>query len=269
MGKKEVSIPTLNYPIIETHFHLDYLKEGSPKDILEEASKVGIEKFITISVSPDNFDTVIQLCNDHNEVFGTQGVHPHQASCWDSNVKSQIIKNLSHEKIVAVGEIGLDYYYNKSPREIQLQAFEEQIEIAIDNDFPLVVHSRDAEDDTILFLNKYAKSLNKKGVIHSFTSNLTLAQNAIENGFYLGFNGIITFKNASNVQEALKLCPLDRIIIETDSPFLSPVPVRGKENSPKNLPFIAEKIAELKEIPVQTVLEAAYLNSKNLFSRIS
>jgi TatD DNase family protein len=266
MGKKKREIPLFNKPIIETHCHLDYLKEGSTKDTLERCHSVGIEKVITISVSPDNLQTVLDIVDTHSHVYTTQGIHPHQANLWSPEVADTILKNLKHSKVVAIGEIGLDFYYNKSERQKQIDAFNQQMDIAIEAELPVVIHSREAENETIDVLNTKASALKRKGVIHSFTSGPVLANSALDHGFYLGFNGIITFKNAQEVREVVKICPLDKILLETDSPFLTPIPYRGQENAPYFLPFVAEMVAEIKEVSVEEVLEVTYQNALDLFS---
>ena len=273
MSKKRRDIPVYPHPIIETHFHLDYLKAHSKEEILELAHKHNVEKVITISVSPENVDAVIDIAQTYPEVYCTQGLHPHEGKEWNPEVKAKILNNLKdplrNKKIVAIGEIGLDFYYSKSPRDEQLAAFEEQLQIAVDHDLPVVIHSRDADEDTIAILKKFSTTLKRKGVIHSFTSGLELAQFALNEGFCLGFNGIITFKNAENVRDALRITPLDRILLETDAPFLTPDPYRGVENAPMYLPFIAEKIAEVKNAPIEDVLQQAYQNSLRVFSKIA
>lgn len=265
MGKKRREIPRFDKPLIETHCHLDYLKDRPLEETLQKCSDLNIEKIITIAVAPDNLDTVFSLTKAHHNIFGTQGIHPHEAKSWTNDVETKILNNAKEDKIVAIGEIGLDFYYNNSPREDQIPAFERQMEIAADLDLPVVIHSRDADSETIDILNAKAPALKRKGVIHSFTSGPELAKKALEHGFYLGFNGIITFNSAQNVRDIVELCPLENIILETDAPFLTPVPYRGRENAPFYLPFVAEKIAEIKEIPLETVLEVTYQNSLNLF----
>jgi TatD DNase family protein len=265
VSKPRQAIPLFAQPIIETHFHLDYLKHLPADELVAASLKQNVEKMITIAVSPDNLDTVISLVEKYPNVFGTQGVHPHNAKDWNADVKTKIISNLLKDKIVAVGEIGLDYHYSKSPRENQLVAFEEQLQIAIDFNLPVVVHTRDADEDTIAILKNFSPFLKRGGVIHSFTSGLALAKFAIDLNFYIGFNGIITFKNAHNVREALHLTPVENILLETDAPFLTPEPYRGVENAPYYLPFIAQRIAVEKNILVEDLLRHAYLNSKKLF----
>lgn len=253
------------YKIIETHCHLDYLKAKPLEKILSEAKGNGIEKIVTISVEPDNFDAVMKLAESHEEIYFTQGIHPHDAKlCTDEALKI-VESRAKHEKLVAIGEIGLDYHYNNSPKEKQIEVFKQHLEIAIRTQKPVVIHSRDADDNMIAILKEYGPRMDKKGVVHSFTSGPELAQTAIDQGFYLGFNGIITFKKAENVRDIVKLCPMEKILLETDAPFLTPVPHRGKENAPSNLPFILEKIAEIKELDPKEVEQTCYQNSLNLF----
>ena len=269
MSKTKREIPTFSKPIIETHFHLDMLKAVSREEVVAKAHLHNIEKMMTISTNPHNLDEVISIAQTFPNLYCTQGLHPHEGKEWNEEVRDHLLKNINDEtknkKILAIGEIGLDYYYSKSPRDEQLKAFEDQLQIAADHNLPVVIHSRDADEDTIMVLKKFSTTLKRKGVIHSFTSGLALAQFAIDEGFYLGFNGIITFKNAENVRDALRLTPMNRVLLETDSPFLTPDPYRGVENAPYYLPFIAEKIAEVKGVALEDVLVHAYQNSLDLF----
>lgn len=269
MSKAKREIPTFTHPIIETHFHLDMLKSMSREEIVTKALAHNIEKMITISTNPNNLDEVISIAETFPQIYCTQGLHPHEGKEWNAEVCAHVLKNIKdpekNKKIVAVGEIGLDFYYSKSPRGEQLKAFEEQLQIAVDHNLPVVVHSRDADEDTMAVLKNFSSTLKRKGVIHSFTSGLELARFVLNENFYLGFNGIITFKNAENVRDALRITPLERILLETDSPFLTPDPYRGFENAPYYLPFIAEKIAEVKGVDLDTILKHGYKNSIELF----
>ena len=250
--------------MIETHCHLDYIKTAPVPQIIEQAKELGVKKFVTISVEPDNFSTVAHLAKKYADVYCTQGVHPHHANLYTPEISQNLDGRLSTlSKVVAVGEIGLDYYYLKSPKEDQLNAFGEQLNLSLKHKLPVVIHSRDADEDTMDILANYDRSL--RGVIHSFTAGKKLAQYALANDFYLGFNGIITFKNAANVREILSLTPVENILLETDSPFLAPVPHRGKENSPSFLPCVAEAVAKIKSIPLKKVLEQTSANAENLF----
>lgn len=254
--------------IIETHCHLDYLKAHPLQEILALSKEAGVQKFITIGVDPENLDAVMRLSQNHPLIYFTQGIHPHDAKSFSSIERDKIISRAALPKMVAVGEIGLDYHYNNSPPEIQRRVFEEQLQIAVDQDLPIVVHTREADDDTRDILNNFSGHLKKKGVIHSFTSGIKLAEWCLSQDFYLGFNGIITFKNARNVQEVVEMTPLEQILLETDAPFLTPVPHRGKENAPYYLPFIAEKVAQLKNVTTEDVLKAAFNNSLLCFPKL-
>lgn len=264
MGKKR-DIPVFNQPIIETHFHLDYLKEDSAENLLAAARAVGVERFMTISVEPGNMPKALELAQQFEDVYATLGVHPHEAEQFNDSTAQYMHEHCTHNKVVAVGEIGLDYFYEHSPREIQRNAFCQQLEIAIQHQLPVVIHTRDADEDCMAILKEYAPQMLNKGVIHSFTSGMELAELAVDLGFCLGINGIVTFNKADNVREVVAATPLENILLETDAPFLTPVPYRGRENTPKYLPFIAEKIAMVKELEVSQVLTQTYHNSLRVF----
>lgn len=263
MAKQD--IPNFHLPIIETHFHLDYLKEASAEEVLAQAMAVGVERFMTISVEPDNMPSALALAERFSNVYATLGVHPHEAALFTPEVEAFMRQHAQDKKVVAIGEIGLDYFYEHSPREVQRQAFCAQLEIAIAQNLPVVIHTRDADADCAAILKDYAPKMAKKGVLHSFTSGLELAQLAIDLGFCLGINGIVTFGKAENVRDIVRAVPLTHLLLETDAPFLTPLPYRGVENSPKYLPFIAEKIAEVKGVPVHDVLQSCHHNSMRVF----
>jgi TatD DNase family protein len=269
MAKNKRDIPNFQLPIIETHFHLDYLKESSTEEILAKARLLGVERFMTIAVSPDNLEKVIALTENHDDVYGTLGIHPHDAELYNDDVEAIIRQKLAPEnrshKLRAVGEIGLDYFYDNADRKIQRDVFERQLQIAVDYELPVVIHTREADEDTQAILSNFAPQMAKKGVIHSFTSGMALARFCVGQGFNLGINGIVTFGKADNVREVVADTPLEKLLLETDSPFLTPMPYRGKENAPCYLPFIAEKIAEVKGINVEEVLRQCYKNSIETF----
>ncbi len=251
---------------IETHCHLDYLKQLPMDEIIKKSHEAGVEKIITISVEPDNLQSVIDIANSNEHVYCTQGIHPHDAKLASDEILKTIRENtLKEKKIVAIGEIGLDYHYNNSPQDVQKEYFIKQLELAIELNKPIVVHTRDADEDTIEILKTYAPRLKRKGVVHSFTSGPELAQAALDLGFYIGFNGIITFKNAENVRNIVRMTPVERILVETDSPFLTPVPHRGKENAPFYLPHIADKICEIKQMNLESFKKQVFQNSLDLF----
>ena len=263
--KKRRDIPRFNTPIIETHCHLDYLDEEGLEDTLQRCNDVGIERIITISVSPDNLDTVLSLTRRADNIWGTQGIHPHEADAYNPAVEAAVRVGCEDERILAVGEIGLDYYYDHADRGAQRTAFERQLQLAVDLEMPVVIHTREADDDTRDILQNFERSLSRKGVIHSFTSSLALAQYCLDAGFMLGFNGITTFNRAENVREVVAATPVERILLETDAPYLTPVPYRGRPNAPHYLPFVAEKVAEVKAVDIETLLAQARANSMQLF----
>ena len=263
--KKRREIPRYQTPIIETHCHLDYLEEDELGTTLTQAAEVGIEKIITIAVSPGNLDKVLLLARENAAVWGTQGIHPHEADSYQSHVGDIIRERMAEPRILAVGEIGLDYYYDHADRRVQRQVFEQQLQIAADLDMPVVIHTREADEDTRAILENFSSQLARKGVIHSFTSGLALAEYCLGEGFMLGFNGICTFRGADNVREVVAATPLDQVLLETDAPYLTPVPYRGRPNAPCYLPFIAERLAAEKALPVETLLAQAWDNSCRLF----
>jgi TatD DNase family protein len=255
--------------MIETHCHLDYLKAEPLEEILKKIKEAGINKIVTIGVDPLNLDKVMELSNTYEEIYFTQGIHPHDAKEATDVEFNKIISRAIMPKMVAVGEIGLDYHYNNSPPEIQRTVFEKQLQLACDLNLPVVIHTRDADEDTRAILKNFSGKLKCKGVIHSFTASLELAQFVLDEGFYIGFNGIITFKKAENVQEVVKITPPERILFETDSPFLTPVPHRGKENAPFYLPFIAAKVAELKGLNLDQLKVQVLENSLKCFHKLN
>lgn len=255
--------------LIETHCHLDYLKAESLEELRKKAREAGIGKIITIGVDPQNLDIVREIALSNEEIYYTQGIHPHDSKDATDLEFSKISERSREKKMVAVGEIGLDYHYNNSPPEIQRNVFEKQLQLAADADLPVVIHTRDADEDTKAILKNFSSKLKRKGVVHSFTSSKELAEWVLAEGFWLGFNGIITFKKAENVQEVVKITPMEQILLETDSPFLTPVPHRGKENAPHYLPFVAAKVAELKNIELNEVLRQAEINSYKCFYKLN
>jgi TatD DNase family protein len=254
---------------IETHCHLDYLKELPLEEILLKIKEAGISKVVTIGVDPENLDKVRTLAHTYPQIYYSQGIHPHDAKDATDVEFQKIIARSTEPKMIAVGEIGLDYHYNNSPPEAQRKAFEAQLQIACDHDLPVIIHTREAEEDTRAILKNFSSKLKRKGVVHSFTSSKELAEFILDEGFYIGFNGIITFKKAENVQEVVKITPTERILFETDSPFLTPVPHRGKENAPYYLPFVAAKIAELKGTDLERLKVQVLKNSLRCFPKLA
>lgn len=257
-----MSIMENNYFFIDTHFHLDYLKAFSQEEVIEKARLANVLKMITVSVSKENFLELPKLAEKYDGVFASQGIHPHYANDFPlERIKELKASALSSKKVVAIGEIGLDYFYEHSPRNIQIKLFEKQLELAEDLNLPVIIHTREAEEDTIEVL----KNFKGKGVIHSFTSNEKLLNFALEKDFYIGLNGIITFKKSNELRDRIKNISLNSLLLETDSPFLSPIPVRGKENGPYNIPHIAKFLSSFFNVEIEQLAKITTENSRQLF----
>ena len=228
MTKKNIRpIPRFATPIIETHCHLDYLVESQFDSDVDAAVSAGVERLITIAVSRENLSVVRGLAERSPRVWCTQGIHPHEAGSWCAALLDEIRRGASHHKVVAIGEIGLDYYYDHADRVAQRDAFENQLALAAELGLPVVIHTRDADDDTRSILKNALPVLTKRGVIHSFTSSPALAQFCLDEGFSLGFNGICTFKNAENVRDVIRMTPLTAYFSRPTHPIspLSPTEV--------------------------------------------
>ena len=249
---------------IDKHCHLDKL-ESTPEEAVIEAKDAGVQRMLTISVDESSLDFVSNAVRQFTEVFGSVGFHPHDASALTEALEDRIRKLAQEEKkLVAIGETGLDYHYMYSPVEVQQQVFRKQLRLAEELNLPVVMHSREAETDTLKILKDIpVKSL---GVAHSFTSSFEMARTLVEMGWYLGINGIVTFKNAEDLREVVRWLPLDKLLLETDSPFLAPIPFRGKPNKPAHIPAIATFIAELRDISLQELAEQTSENAQRLFN---
>ena len=220
---------------------------------------------VTISVNEESFDFVSNAVMQFKDVYGTVGVHPHDASEFSPSLEQSILKLArGHDKMIAIGETGLDYHYMNSSAENQQFAFRKQLQIAVELNLPVVLHSREAEADTISILKEIP--VPALGVAHSFTSSLKMARTLLDMGWYLGINGIVTFKNAENLRKIVRWIPMDRMLLETDSPFLAPVPFRGEPNKPAYIPVIASFIAALRKITIEDLAEKTSENANRLFS---
>ena len=248
---------------IDTHCHLDKL-ETNPEESVEEAKQEGVKTMVTISVDEESFDFVSKAVKQFKDVYGTVGIHPHDASEFSPKLEKSIRKMaLDQDKLIAIGETGLDYHYMNSSSEDQQLAFRKQLRIAVEVNLPVVLHSREAETDTIDILKEIP--VPALGVAHSFTSSLMMAKTLIDMGWYLGINGIVTFKNAEDLREIVRWIPMDRLLLETDSPFLAPIPFRGNPNKPAHIPIIASFVAELRNITIEHLAEKTSENAQRLF----
>ena len=251
--------------MIDSHCHLDHEPLFNNLDeILKRSKDVGIEKLLTISTSFESFSRVKELVKKDEMIFGTIGIHPHETS---TNIitSKQIIENLNENpRIIGIGETGLDFYYNNSEKDRQITSFKEHIEASIESKTPLIVHSRDAEKETFDILNEY-KDEKIKILMHCFTGSKEFSKKLMTLNSFFSASGIITFKNSLDLQDTFKSIPIDNILIETDSPFLAPVPKRGKKNEPSFIDFTATKLAEIKDISKEDLVKKTTENFNKLF----
>ena len=266
-----------NLKFIDVHCHLDKLKIPF-EDALKQAEALGVTRVITIGTEPKDHPVVLDLAKRfYPQVSCTLGVHPHEAELWSESVNDWIrAKVNSPDKsesrgIVAVGEIGLDYYdekgaRNNPPKDIQLNAFRRQMDLAAELKLPVEIHTREADDDCAMVLNEYKGRVT--GILHCFTSSMALAKSAIESGFDISISGVVTFKNAESLRDVVKFVPLDRLHVETDAPFLAPVPQRGKSNIPEFVLHTAKAVAELKGITIEELSRTTRANAKRLFPKL-
>jgi len=206
------------------------------------------------------------ISREFEVVYAALGIHPHDAQMADEEFYDFIIQNSDYEKVVAVGEIGLDYYYDNSPRVIQREVFKRQMEIAVNKDLPVIIHSRDAHQDTYNMLESFKGKV--RGVMHSYSGSWEMAKRYLDLGYYISLSGPLTFKNSRKLPEVAANTPLDRILVETDSPYLTPVPYRGRTNNPSYVRYVAEKIADIKEITFEKLMENVERNTFEVFEKI-
>ena len=251
--------------MIDSHCHLDHEPLFSNLDkVLSRSKNVGIEKILTICTNIKGYSNILDIVERDEIIFGTFGIHPHETK--NNFIKKEdIINNVkSNNKIIGVGETGLDFYYNNSDKDIQIESFQNHIEAASSLKIPIIVHSRSAENETYEILKKnYNKDL--KILMHCFTGSSSFATQLIPLGAYFSASGIITFKNSLELQETFCKIPNEKLLIETDSPFLSPVPNRGKKNEPSFIKFTAEKLAQLKNMKTSDLIKVTTENFNNLF----
>ena len=237
--------------LFDSHAHYNDEKfEEDREEILKEIYKSGVTKLVNAGYSLESSKSAIQIANSHDFIYSTVGISQNE--------------NLAKSpKVVAIGEIGLDYYWNKENKDLQKEVFISQIEIANKLNLPIVIHTREAVYDTLEILKN--NNCNKKGIFHCCPFNVDLVREGLKLGFYISFAGPTTFKNSKNAPEIIKMVPLDKMLIETDSPYLSPEPFRGKRNDSRNVKYIAQKIAEVKQIPLEEVAKATYNNAEKIF----
>ncbi len=254
--------------LVDSHCHLDFPDFAEDRDAtVQRARDNGVQHFLTICTHLRKADSIIAVAEAYDDVSASIGTHPHHASEELDLGKAELLRLADRPKVVAIGECGLDYHYNHSSADDQHAIFGQHIEAAMETGLPLIIHTREAEEDTMRLIREVSAGQRVKGVLHCFTSSVSLAEQAIDFGFYISFSGIITFKNAVEIREAAKITPLDRLLVETDSPYLAPVPNRGKRNEPAFVSYTAETLAMIKEVPTTRLAEQTTANFFTLFDR--
>ena len=248
--------------LTDTHCHLYYkdLKKDL-QGVFDRANKLGVNRFICAATNMEDVHQCIEIAENYDQVFCSSGIHPHDTKDAPKNYIEKIYNLMSNDKMVAIGEIGLDYFRNISDSNIQKKRLREQLKIALEIDKPVIIHNREADEDMISILTEFPEV---SGVAHCFSSNLDMANQFLELGYYISFSGNLTFKN-SHLPSVAKELPLDRLLVETDSPFLSPVPFRGKPNEPARVRYVAEKLAEIHNISLEEIANITSENASKVF----
>ena len=251
--------------MIDSHCHLDHDPLfGDLNEVLSRAKNEGLKKLLTICTSDESFENIQKILDIDEIIYGTYGIHPHEAKNYKVT-KNDIIKNISkHPKLIGIGETGLDFYYNNSQKNVQIESFKKHIEASLETDVPIIVHSRNAETETFDILNKY-RDKKPKILMHCFTGSYDFFKNMEKLNSYFSASGIITFKNSYDLQKTFSKIPNDRLLVETDSPFLAPIPMRGKKNEPSFIKYTINKLAELKNVNVNEMINLTSKNFENLF----
>ena len=259
-----------NY-LIDTHAHLDFPELYNRLDeVLKNALDNGVKRIVTISTNLNKIDKIIEISKNYEEVYHTVGVHPNEVLKDKNNSNYEMILNLSkNEKCVGIGECGLDYHYGNDSKAEQKASFITQINVSRATNLPLIIHARDADKDMINILENEYKNGPFKAILHCFSSGKDLALCGINLGFYISFSGIVTFKSAKLIQEIATLIPDDKILVETDAPYLSPTPLRGSVNEPKNCSITAKYLADIRKCEFSSFIDQLYMNSFKIFDKIS
>jgi len=254
--------------LIDSHCHLDYPQLAADREgVLRRARAAGVGRMVNIATRSTDFDAVRVTAEQIDDVFCTVGVHPHHAHEEGENFSTEdLIKLAAHPKTVGIGETGLDFYYDKAPRDIQEESFRRHIRAAQATKLPLIIHSREAEEDTIRVLKSEGPST---GVMHCFSSRRILAEQALEIGFYISLSGILTFKKSQELRDIARDVPLDRLLVETDSPYLAPEPYRGKPCEPAYVARTAQVLAEVKGVSVEEIARQTTENFFRLFTKVT
>ena len=249
---------------IDSHSHLILEAFDNDRDnVIQQALSNGITHIVQSCDNLDEIEKNLILTKKYENLYSSIGIHPHEAKLWTDVSYDTIVKYTKEEKVIAIGEAGLDFYYNYSPQDIQVKVFREQIKIANEVSLPLIIHTRDAFKETIEILRE--EKIKHGGVFHCYTGDLDSAREAIKLGFYISWSGILTFKKASDLKEVAKNIPLKNTLIETDCPFLTPIPHRGERNEPKYVKYVAEELRKIHNVNIEEIGEITSENTKKLF----
>ena len=255
--------------IIDSHCHLNHLKNELILDeVVSSAKDNNVNVILNISTKKSEFEEIIEISQIYEQVYFSLGIHPHEAHEMCNEIAEFIYNNKKNKKLIGIGETGLDFFYNHSQKHIQIASFEHQIEIAQDLSIPIIIHMRDAENETLEAIRRKSKEKNFTGVIHCFTGSKKFADEIIELGFYISASGIITFKKSEELRNIFSNVPDDNLLVETDSPYLSPEPKRGKINQPSNIIHTVSKLAEIRNSSIKHIANITNNNFRKLFNRI-
>lgn len=258
--------------MIDTHCHISFdAYDDDRADVLQRAKDVGVTRIIHPATDLDDSREGIRLAAAYDGIYVAVGIHPNSTANFQAEQIEQIEKMASAPRVVAIGEIGLDYYWDKSPKDLQEKAFKSQLELAAQLEMPVIIHNREASHDIMPILETWAQNIPKSlqgraGVLHSFSASADIAKRAIDAGFYLGFTGPITFKKSDELRRIAAIVPINRIVVETDGPFLTPHPYRGKRNEPSHIPLIVERLAGLHQISIEQMAQHTTSNAEKLFN---
>jgi TatD DNase family protein len=253
--------------LTDSHCHLDDPKYAADLEaVLARAAAAGVTRMLSIGTGdgPPELDRAVRLAERYPQIYATVGVHPHDAAKVTARSLDELGALSTHRKVLAIGEIGLDYHYDFSPRELQREVFIEQLKLADAGNLPIVIHTREAWDDTLSILRQYWKG---EGIMHCFTGDAAQARQALDLNLHLAFGGVLTFKTAENIREAARITPDDRLLIETDAPYLAPIPWRGKRNEPAFMAETARRLAEVRGVTVDHIAAITTANFEHVFLR--
>ena len=251
--------------LVDTHAHLDFPEFARDLDsVLDRAARAGVHEIVTIGIDEASSEKAVKIAGQHSRIYATVGIHPHGARRLDDSTLDSLRSLAAHDKVVAVGEIGLDYYRDRQPRPVQQECLRQQVELACELGLTAVFHVRDAHADFLDIIGEYAGRL-RRGVLHCFSGDWAVAEAALEMGFYLSIPGTVTYPKSEAQQEVVRRSPMDRLLVETDAPFLAPVPFRGKGNEPAYILYTAQKIAQLRRCSLEEVALHTTRNAHEAF----